>query len=191
MAMTNTTSATTVQRRTLRDIGADLIAIDNLIEETGGEIVSPEADAALTAWMTANMAEESKKMEGYFWYVRALETEAAVLKAEADQLARQAKARAARVEWLLKAVFRHIKATGRTEIVTEKGHAFKVTKNGGNPPLKLAEDIDPETLEERFLVPVVPVRRKVDADAVRAALNAGEVLAWASIEKPGEHLRVK
>jgi len=53
--------------------------------------------------------------------------------------------------------------------------------------LKIAEGLDVETLPAEF----VRVIKSVDAEAVRAALEAGEDVKFATLEARGTHLRIK
>ena len=59
-------------------------------------------------------------------------------------------------------------------------------KNGGKAPVQLTEGIEVSAIPGRFQRQPPP---EVDMDAVRDALEAGEVLPWARLVERGEHVR--
>ena len=72
---------------------------------------------------------------------------------------------------------------GKKEIKTDL-HRFKIVGNGGKQPLDIDEDCVPEEYTKTE-VKVTP-----DKDKIRAALESGEVLPFASLGERGTHLKI-
>ena len=65
-------------------------------------------------------------------------------------------------------------------------HSAWIQENGGIIPVIMDEAIDIAKVPDRF----VKVERKLDMDAIRDAMEAGEKLPFAALGKRGEHLRI-
>lgn len=174
---------------TLYEIGEDYKALEELLLEGGAEL---DAEAALAfdrlfADFADFATDEAAKAESYYRIIRKFEMEAAAAKAEAEQYAMMARVRANAAERLKARMKAHLEFTGRKEAVTASGKKFAIQANGGKLPLKIAEGLDVETLPAEF----VRVIKSVDAEAVRAALEAGEDVKFATLEARGTHLRIK
>lgn len=173
-----------VKRRTLFDIGADLLALDQLLDDLDGDVTDASVEAAVTAWTAELAADESRKLDNVVGYLRQLDMEEAAARAQAEQWQQKARSRAGRAAWMKELVRRHLLASGRTRAATETGHTVSVVGNGGKVPLDLSP-VDPDALPDRF------TRRVLDPEAVRAALEAGEELPFARLGERGSHVRVK
>lgn len=171
--------------RTLFAISEDLLALDHLLEELGGDVSDPAVDAAITAWMTELGADESLKFDGYVNYIRQLEMEAAAAQAEANDYAERAQTRRNRVAWLKSRVKDHLEATGRKKAGTATGRTLAIQANGGMTPILWAETIDIEAVPENL------TKRVLDTEAVRFELEAGRELPIARLGKRGTHLRIR
>lgn len=183
---TTTTPAAQPHRRSLFDIGHDLIALDLLLDEIGGDVTDPQADAAITAWTAELANDEARKLDGWVGYVRQLEMEAAAAKAEAEQWLARVKSRESRIAWLKETLKRHLENTGRTKVQTLAGRTIAVQANGGHPPVEI-DAVDPYGLPDRLC----EVRRLIDREKVRRALEAGEELAFARVLPRGTHVRIR
>jgi hypothetical protein len=172
--------------RPLYSIGSDLIALNDLLDSTGGEI-TPDAEAELTAWMDSLAQEESAKLDSYVNLIRQNEMEASACQAEAEEWAKRAQVRDNRVKWLKARLKLHLEATGRTKVQTETGRVVAIQANGGVTPLILVEGIEPRQLPPEF----VHVTVAADPVKIRAALNAGLELAFAHYGERGSHLRIR
>jgi len=173
--------------RAIFSIGADLLALNDLLDETGGELTTPEADTAVSAWLAELHTEQAAKLDGYVGLIRTLEMEASAATAEAEQYAKKAGTRTNRVKWLKRRMKDHLEATGQLKATTVTGRVLAIQKNGGVFPLDLAETLRPDDLEERFRKVTVTI----DTDAVRKALETGEAVPGACLRERGTHLRIR
>ncbi len=171
--------------RRLFDIGEDLLAIDGLIDDLDGDISDPAVDAALGMWLNESETEEGVKLDGYAGYIRQLEHEADVAKAEAEEYRRRAQTRENRVAWLKARLIQHLQRTGRTKVATATGRTVAVQSNGGRRPVTFIELFDADS------IPIEFTKRVVDDEAIRAALEAGQELNFAHLGERGVHLRIK
>lgn len=170
--------------RTLFEIGAELQALNDLLDDIGGDVSDPAVEDRVTQWFEELSRDEAVKLDHYCGLIKMLDGEVAVLKSEADEYAKRAKSRENRIANLKARMKLHLEATGRTRAVTATGRTVCVQKNGGKPPV----ECDPVPLDD--LPPAfVRVTRAIDADAVRAAL--GQVLASARFGGFGTHLRIR
>lgn len=171
---------------TLFEIGADYKALEELLLEGGAEL-DAEAALAFDRLFADFATDEAAKSESYYRLIRRFEMEAAAAKAEAEQYAMMARVRenaAGRLKDRMKA---HLEFTGRKEAATASGKKFAIQANGGKQPVKFADGIDVESLPAEF----VKVVKSIDADAVRAAIVAGEPVEFATLEPRGTHLRIR
>jgi uncharacterized small protein (DUF1192 family) len=72
---------------------------------------------------------------------------------------------------------------GKKEIKTDL-HKFKIVNNGGKLPMTVQEDCVPEEYIKKVVV------ESPDKDKIRAALESGEVLPFASLGERGTHLKI-
>lgn len=167
--------------RPLYEITDDLRRMLDLADETGGEL-----DAAAAEYLATVEAEEAVKLDGYANLIRTLEMEEAAARAEAEQYQLKAAARADAVKRLKGRLLDHLTATGRTKVQTAKGRTISVQANGGKAPVKWSS-VEVADLPPRFVV----VRQEIDREAVREALERGEVLEFATLGEKGQHVRIR
>jgi uncharacterized small protein (DUF1192 family) len=72
---------------------------------------------------------------------------------------------------------------GKKEIKTDL-HKFKIVNNGGKLPITVQEDCVPEEYTK------TEVKITPDKEKIRAALESGEVLPFASLGERGTHLKI-
>ena len=171
---------------TLYEISDDLRALEALLVEADGDISSPQAAEAIAAWeqeLSTNLAE---KVDRYCSLISEIEVRAAARTAEAERLRELAKIddRAAlALRERLKFVF---ESRSLPTMQTER-FRVSVAKNGGKAPIDIR--VGPDELPEWA------VKRKTvvetDKDAIRARLEAGEVLPFANIMERGTRLVIK
>ena len=173
---------------TLFQIGDELRAILELVDETGGEL-----PPTLEQWFAEISQDEASKVESYYGLCKSLETEATVATAESEQFQAKAKARTNAVKGLKDRMKLYLENQGRKEAVGTSGRKACVQANGGKVALTQAIALNPNDMsaaevtrcDERFLKPKVTL----DTEAVRSALEAGEVIEMAKLEPRGTHLR--
>lgn len=171
---------------TLFDIGADLLALNELCEELPGGEMTPEAEAAFDAWAKSLAADEGKKLDGYCGLIRTLEGEAAVAKSEAEEYAMRARTRENKVKWLKRRMMDYLAVTGRTKVQTATSRTIAVQANGGKLPLTMLE-------ADVSKLPTAYQRVKVepDTEGIRAVLEGGGELPFAKLEPRGSLLRIR
>ncbi len=137
--------------RTLFEISEDLVALDSLLDEVGGEVTDEQAEAAIEKWFAELGEERDKKIDGYCSLIKQKEAVAKARKAEADRieaLATVDKNAASRLKGRLKLFF---EAHDIEKLETDR---FKVAiqNNGGALPVILTEDATehPEELPEQY-----------------------------------------
>lgn len=172
---------------TLYDLTADVIALDELLDERGGDISDPEIAATLEAFALEVEANRAAKLDGCVSYIRHLEMEASAARAEADQWTAKAKSRETRIASFKGWLKTLLERSGQTKCKTLAGRTVSVQANGGKlPVVYTADDIDPATIPDSLC----RIRREIDRSAVAAALEAGETLAFAALGPRGTHLRI-
>jgi len=172
--------------RNLFDIGEDLRALDDLLNEVEGDISDPIVEAAITKWFEELAVEESRKLDGWCNWIKSLEAEALTARREAEEYVRRAVARENRVERLKGRMAQYLQASGRDKIRTATGRIVRVQANGGKLPLDISDLWDAEDLPAQFQRHKV----EVDTEAIRKALDAGEQLPFAQYRQRGSHLRI-
>lgn len=180
------TALATKPRQTLFEIGDDLIALDNLLDETGGELANPEVETAISTWFAELAQAESTKLAGYVGYIRQLDMEMEAAKQFAAHFTAKAKTRENRTRWLKDRMKDYLAQTNRTKVQTADGQTIAVQKNGGKAPIE-HDVVDPNELPDRFTKTI----RQADNDAIRAALESGESLGFARLLPVGTHLRIR
>ena len=174
--------------RTLFQIGDDLVALDNLLDEIEGDLSrAPEIEPAVVAWFDSLANDEALKLDGYCNLLRQLDGEVAVAKAEAEQYQMKARTRENRIKFLKGRLQQHLERTKRTKVQTATGRTIAIQTNGGNPPVVLDPGLTPDLLPEQF----VKVVRTIDTDAIRDELKAGGEVPGARLGDRGTHLRIK
>lgn len=173
--------------RSLFDIGEDFRAIDDLLEECGGDITGVEA--TIDQWFAEADANLVQKAEGYCWFMRELAARADARKAEAARLAARAKTDQATHDWLRGRLLEFLQERGMAGVQTKSFRAT-VCRNGGLPPLLIDDAVKahPDSLPPGLYRTVVT--HSVDTDAVRRALESGATIDGCAIGERGVHLRV-
>lgn len=171
---------------TLYEIREDLTALHDLLAEVGGDITESDAEAAIDAWLSETGEAVRVKLDGYAALLRELEarsearrTEAARLLALAATDDNAAKRLEDRLLWFLRDQELQKVETARFRI--------SVSRNGGKTPVTLA--VAPDELPDAWRTQVTTYR--AETDRIRAALERGESLPFASLGERGHHLRIR
>lgn len=180
------------KKRSLLDITDDLLALDDLLSEIGGDLTDPRVELAITEWEAELAHDLDGKVDGYCRLIRNHELQESAIKAEAERLAMKAATLAKQTKWLkdrLKQVLTVLghKKAGRTYTAT-------VVANGGQLPLVLDESLKGDRPTADGLPPEFVSAKttyKLDTDRVRTHLEMGGKLPFASIGERGTHLRIK
>ena len=169
-------------KRTLLDIADDFAALDDLLDELDGDISGQEA--AVAALFAESGAALDEKVDGYVRLIREYDARVALRKEEAKRIAALAKTDEGRAKWLKERLLFALDAMGIDKLETAT-HRVSVAKNGGKAPL-IIDDAD--ALGEFFFIEEV---RRLDKDALRAALATRDDVDGAHIGERGRSLRIK
>ena len=171
--------------RPLFAIDADLAALDELIEERGGEVTDPEAERAWEQWAHELYAERGEKLDRIAEWLAREKMEAAAAREQAELYLKAAKARENRIEDRKRRVLHGMTERGLTRLESATGRVFRVCKNGGKPSMEI-DPVDIVTMPvELTKIVTVP-----DTEAIREALEAGATLHFARLLPVGSHLRI-
>lgn len=159
---------------TLYAIVDELKTLDELLEESGGE-VTPEIEAWIAEYGEV-LADKADRIGGYW---RQLEADAEAHKKEEDFHATRKMVAKRKLERLKALVHFQMTRSGRTEF---KGTLFTpfLAQNGGKLPLRLLVE-DPE----RFPAECRVVTVSVDKEAVRRRLEGGDDVELAGLAALG------
>ncbi len=166
---------------TLFQIGDELRAILELVDETGGEL-----PPTLEQWFAEISQDEAAKIDSYYGLCKSLETEATVATAEAEQFQAKAKARTNAVKGLKDRMKLYLENQGRKEAVGTSGRKACVQANGGKVAMTMTVT-DPLQLPTAYQkITIVP-----DTEGIRSVLEGGGELEFAKLEPRGTHLRFR
>ena len=172
--------------RTLYEIGTDLEALEAILLEHGGDITDPAVAAAVTAWESELEQNITGKVESYCRLIADIEARAEAREREAARLSYLAKADGKAATALRERLRFVFEAKGLKPVQTDN---FRVSlaKKGGKAPLDLRVGIDElpgwAVRSETVLSP--------DKDAIRARLDAGEILSFAALMERGNYISIR
>lgn len=172
--------------RTLLAISDDLIALEDLLSELGGDVTDEEAEKAIDDWLAALGTERDDKLDSYAALIAEFQYRAAARKDEAkrlQELARIDQANADRMKARLQYTFERM---GWQKIETLR-HRFSIVKSGGKLPLILK--CQPDGLPQAFQIREMVY--KANQEAIRHALDEGRTLEFAEYGERGQSLRIK
>lgn len=163
------------RRLSLYEITGELAALDELLEETDGE-VTPEIEA----WMVEFGPMLMRKVDSIGRYCANLTAAADACKAEEERLARRRKAQEGKVKSLKRLLEVAMHRLGESRL---EGSTFAAVrqKNGGAPTLTVS--VEPQRLP-RGLARLVPATTVADTDAIRAEIKRIEAAGGAPEGSP-------
>jgi hypothetical protein len=170
---------------TIYQIADDMAALDALLAETGGEI-TPEAEAAFNAFEAELTNNLNGKVDAYCALIAEIDARAAARKAEAKRLADRAKADE-RTADALRERLRFVWEQRKLGKVETDRFTVSLAKNGGKAPLDIrcgVEDLPGWAVR-------VETTASADKDAIRARLDSGEVLEFASLMERGTRISIR
>lgn len=169
----------------LYDFGPGLSAINNMLEESGGE-VTPEIDAALTDWFASGSADDlAAKLASYAKLIVWHTGHAAIAKAQVDQFASAMKRHQESVDWLESRLLGFMQTTRSQRLETNDGRKFTLCNNGGKQPVQYDEVAVTEVPDAHRKVTV-----ELNREAIRRDLEQGKELPYARLLPRGQHVRL-
>lgn len=189
-ATENTAPAPVTGAQTMNfyELSAELATIEAELAEAGGEI-TPEQEERYLAVVKAHL----QKAENLIGLIKRSEHMQAMIKAEADRLAAQARTFGNMVKGWKSLVKAGMKAAGQTKIQTARGR-LQIQSNGGKQPLVLKDGVTVATIADRYVK--VEVVKSIDTEALRAHLESGDeklvkqAEEYAYLAERGDQLRI-
>lgn len=169
--------------RSLFNISDDLEKLNELLDDAGGDTQQQEL---INQWFNQLETERDGKLDSYAALIAEMLARAEVRKAEAKRMMELAAADERRAQLLKERLKWFFETHGLKTIETSR-YRISISKNGGKAPLILKPELLPNQLPERFQrVSVEP-----NTNTIRAALEAGEDLDFATLGERGTSLRIK
>jgi hypothetical protein len=172
--------------RSVFEIGADLQALADLMDEAPGGELDPEAALVLDRWFADLAADQARKLDGYVSLIRHCETMAAAARETAERFARKAQAEENKARRLKQRLLDYLDFTLQPKAVTASGWTVAGQSNGGAVPLEI-DAVSLEAVPRQFVTTV----EVIDKAAIRSALAAGDSLPFARLGERGRHLRIR
>lgn len=171
----------------LYELTEEMVALDRLLAELGGEVTEGTQGQTLEQWATEFDWKMRDKVDGYGALIKNLEADAGAIGDEVKRLQDRARAldnRASRLKALAKFSMERL----RTRKLEGLRFTIALQKACGQDPLEvLVEDL--EKFPERF----IRVRKEADKEALRAALVAKDPEAemLARLGERGDYVRIR
>ncbi|WP_199316892.1 siphovirus Gp157 family protein [Chroococcidiopsis sp. FACHB-1243] len=169
--------------RSLFSIGEDLERLNEILDEAGDDTQQQEL---LNEWLQQLGTERDRKLDGYAALISEIQARAEARKAEAQRLMELVRADERRSQ-LLKERLKWFFESQQLKTIETTRYRLSLSKNGGKAPLILKPDLSPQQLPERFTTTSI----EPNTSAIRAALEAGESLDFASLGDRGTSIRIK
>lgn len=166
----------------LYHLTGDLVALEDLLQQALESADAADA-GSIDAWLDELQGSLADKLSRIARWRATENALAAAGKAEAKRLTDRAKSREARVDRLDAAVQALMERLGTTKVDTDVA-TFAIQKPGGKDPVVVDDEAG---LPDAF----VRIKREADKEAIRAAIEAGDVVAGCHIQKRSPVLRVK
>ena len=170
-------------RKSLFDIGEDLILLEEALESCEGEETG-EMEATILEFLGVAKEELADKVDRYLVLIAEKTAIAKARKEEAARLAALAKEDENLAKRLKTTLQAFLESRGMTKMETPR-HKLAIAKNGGKAPVMLR--VEPKDLPSEFTQTII----SADTDAIRKALEAGEILDFAELGDKGTHLRIR
>jgi len=168
-------------RKTLLEIGEDIGALDELLDEMGGEITDPEVEAMLDKWVAEIGQQREEKIDSYCSLIEELEGRAKVRAMAIERMQKLVK-RDTGVSSNLKERLKLFFQQTKTQKIETERFRVSLCKNGGKLPLIVYEHAVPAAFTK--------IVTTTDKEKIRQTLEAGEKLHFAWLGDRGENLRI-
>lgn len=167
---------------TLLDISNELLDLEQQLEALGGDVDA--AGTAVDDWLAA-CEKQRDKLDNYAALIRELELRADARKAEARRLAERAKRDEEQAGFLKERLKAHFIRHTLKSIDTPRFRISHV-RNGGLLPVLM--NLEVESLPDSYRV--TELRHRANLDAIRTALDTGEMLPFAHYGERGSSIRI-
>lgn len=154
--------------QTLFVITQDLLALEDLLTEVGGDVTDEQAEAAIAKWFVEIGEDRANKIDSYCALIRKNDSLEKAARDEGNRILALAGVRANLVKRLKTRLKEHLETTGQTKFETAISKVW-IQNNGGALPVVIEPEYleHPEELPEGFRA----VRFEPDLKAINAALT--------------------
>lgn len=169
--------------RSLFNITEDMLALERILHEAGGDISDPDVEAAVNGWFDELQGDLETKVENYCSLIRDIDIRAANRKREEERIRGLRQVDENMVKSLKSRMQQALDFIGVKRVNTD---LFRVTvaNNGGKKPLVLDESgIPPEYITVRQI-------EEPNKDLIRQQLEKGTDLPFAALKERGRSLRI-
>lgn len=168
---------------TLLDITDDMVALDNLIQECGGDMSDPLVEDAIGTWISEMQHDLDSKVDNYAAFITELKARAAMRKSEADRLTMRAKTDANTAAFLADRLKFALNELGIKKLETNR-YRVAVAGNGGKRPMDIHGVVPDKFMEDKVV-------STVNKDMIRETLEGGGELDFAILQERGNRLSIK
>lgn len=174
--------------KSLYEIGEQLQALKDLLEEVDGDVSDESVEEAINAWFEEVESNQNAKVNNYCKLIANLESYSKSREEEAARLSKAAKSFENKAKLLKERLLGYMRFHNIPKITTDL-FTVSVANNGGKAPLTFPK----EWAEEPASAPEQFHRRKLELDltALRDALEAGDQIEGCEIGPRGNHLKIK
>lgn len=169
---------------TLYEITSDMRAIDQLLDECGGDVSDERVLQAIENWMAELDTNLRDKVDGYAAYISELLAKALARKAEAKRLTQLAKANENAAKRLKERLMWALEERGVSKVETPL-YVVSVAKNGGKAPLDIQVPATELPMEYQ------KVEYSPANDSIRNALEQGIEIDGCTLMERGTSLRIR
>ena len=166
---------------TLLKITDNMVALDDLIQECGGDMEDPQVEEAISTWIAEMQDDLEAKVDNYAAFITELKARSATRKAEADRLSARARTDSNTATFLANRLKVALIELGIKKLETDR-YRVSVAGNGGKQPLDVYGEVPIE-----FTKTVV----ETDKAKIREALEGGKELDFAILQNRGNRLSIK
>jgi hypothetical protein len=175
-----------MSNRTLLDISEEMLQLEELLEDVGGDLSDPDVGYWLESWLEAILDDVENKLDNTIAYVKECELLAEAHKAEIDRHRMKVRGLEGRAKWLKERMVDFLVLHGMTDTIETRRFTLKVATAGGHPPVEINEGVRPEMVTPQFQ----RVSYDFDKTAIREYLEHAE-LDWAKIGERSKYLRIR
>lgn len=171
----------------LYQLNENLAALEQLLEEAGGDITEGTQGESLEKWMEEYEWQMRDKVDGYGGFIANMTADIEAIQAETKRLSDRARVFVNRIERLKAMAKLAMEMRGVRKLEGQK-FTISIQKNGGKDPIELLVE-DPTKYPDQF----VKIVRNPDKEALRVALEEEdpEAAKFARLGERGESVRIR
>lgn len=170
-------------KQTLLQITDDMVALGDILAEHGGDISSPEVEAAFTEWEAELTVNLHDKLDSYAALIFEMEARANARRVEASRLALRAKIDENSANALRERLRLAFQCKGLAPVETKR-YKIGLVNNGGKAPLLIEGEVPTE-----FTKTVTTV--EPDKDKIRQFIEGGGTTSFARIGERGQRISIR